>query len=239
MPWKAALRLDETNILVLICVTVVATEVDERLSNNLLDTLQTVTPEQLHAGESGLLARLLIPLAAALSPTAVSISGEKSLLGRPLAGAHELMAAFGVTLQSQSERPMPRKVDCLVPLTVKGPLIPGRAEISGKENEITPDTVRFVCSVSAADEVPFALTDAMQKWTIGGMISAITQSKDMREEPIAVVSKMGRTYTDMLLIKSAMNAGLSAAEISKKIKMNAYRVEKYVGSLVRVPISVI
>ena len=91
------------------------------------------TPEQLHAGESGLLARLLIPLAAALSPTAVSISGEKSLLGRPLAGAHELMAAFGITLQSQSERPMPRKVDCLVPLTVKGPLIPGRAEISGKD----------------------------------------------------------------------------------------------------------
>ncbi len=27
----------------------VATEVDERLSTNLLDTLQTVTPEQLHA----------------------------------------------------------------------------------------------------------------------------------------------------------------------------------------------
>lgn len=113
------------------------------------------------------------------------------------------------------------------------------ADISGKSKEITEETVRFVCSVSAADEVPFALTDAMQKWTIGGMISAVNQSKDMREEPIAVVSKMGRTYTDMLLIKSAMNAGMTGSEISGKLKMNAYRVDKYVNSLVRVPISVI
>lgn len=113
------------------------------------------------------------------------------------------------------------------------------AEISGKDKEITDETVRFVCSVSAADEVPFALTDAMQKWTVGGMISAVAQSKDMREEPIAVVSKMGRTYADMLMIKSAMNAGMTGADISKKLKMNAYRVDKYVNSLVRVPISVI
>ena len=113
------------------------------------------------------------------------------------------------------------------------------AEISGKDKEITDETVRRICSVSAADEVPFALTDAMQKWTVGGMFSAIAQSKDMREEPIAVVSKMGRTYTDMLLIKSAMMSGLSSADISKKLKMNAYRVDKYVGSLIRVPISVI
>lgn len=113
------------------------------------------------------------------------------------------------------------------------------AEISGKDKEITEETVRRICSVSAADEVPFALTDAMQKWTVGGMLAAIAQSKDMREEPIAVVSKMGRTYTDMLLIKSAMMSGLSSADISKKLRMNAYRVDKYVQSLVRVPISVI
>ena len=113
------------------------------------------------------------------------------------------------------------------------------AGIAGKDRIIDEETVRNVCSVSAADEVPFALTDAMQKWTVQGMIEAIDKSKDMREEPIAVVSKMGRTYTDMLLIKSAMNAGLNSADISKKLRMNAYRVDKYVQSLVRVPISVI
>ena len=127
----------------------------------------------------------------------------------------------------------------MMALTAELSKIAAYAEISGKEKEITEETVRRICSVSASDEVPFALTDAMQKWAIGGMIAAVAQSKDIREEPIAVVSKMGRTYTDMLLIKAAMMAGLSSADISKKLKMNAYRVDKYVQSLIRVPISVI
>ncbi|MBO5814909.1 MAG: 3-phosphoshikimate 1-carboxyvinyltransferase [Bacteroidales bacterium] len=83
---------------------------------------------ELHVGESGLLTRMLIPLMAQLSPDPVSFTGEKTLLGRPLTGAKEIMEAFEATvIPSESEESLVR-----VPLTVKGPLKAGRAEISGK-----------------------------------------------------------------------------------------------------------
>ena len=49
---------------------------------------------RLHVGESGLLTRMLIPVMAQLSPDPVSFTGEKTLLGRPLTGAKEIMDAF-------------------------------------------------------------------------------------------------------------------------------------------------
>ena len=104
--------------------------------------------EELHTGESGLLTRLMVPLLAALSETPVRVSGEKTLLQRPLSGAHDIMAAFGVRLYPESNKVVnpqkepenevntfvsdTRKSDCYLPLRVAGPLIPGRADISGK-----------------------------------------------------------------------------------------------------------
>ena len=82
----------------------------------------------LHVGESGLLTRMMIPLMAQLCPDKVTFTGEKTLLGRPLTGAKEIMDAF------EAETGCPDYIsDVLcVPLTVKGPLKPGRTEISGK-----------------------------------------------------------------------------------------------------------
>ena len=85
---------------------------------------------ELFVGESGLLTRLLIPLVAARGGEPVRIDGEKTILGRPLAGAHDVMAAFGVSLRP--ERTGARKNDCYLPLTVCGPIIPGKAEIDGR-----------------------------------------------------------------------------------------------------------
>ena len=85
---------------------------------------------ELHVGESGLLTRMLIPLMAQLSSDAVKFTGEKTLLGRPLTGAKEIMDAFEVTVTSNEVEESPAIVR--VPLTVKGPLKAGRAEISGK-----------------------------------------------------------------------------------------------------------
>ncbi len=86
-------------------------------------------PTRLFTGESGLLTRLMIPLLAALGEGACEIDGEKTLTKRPLSGANDIMAAFGVTLSNlagQSGR------EIHVPLRINGRLIPGRAEISGK-----------------------------------------------------------------------------------------------------------
>ena len=92
---------------------------------------------ELHVGESGLLTRMLIPVMAQLSPDPVSFTGEKTLLGRPLTGAKEIMEAFEADVIPLKSDVIPSEVEespsiVRVPLTVKGPLKAGRAEISGK-----------------------------------------------------------------------------------------------------------
>lgn len=88
--------------------------------NGVPSTAEDGTPV-LHVGESGLLTRMMIPLMAQLSAGPVMFTGEKTLLDRPLTGAAEIMETMGAEISSPK-----------IPLKVKGPLRPGRAEISGK-----------------------------------------------------------------------------------------------------------
>ena len=89
---------------------------------------------ELHTGESGFLTRLIVPVLAAIAQNPVRVTGEKTLLNRPLSDAHDIMAAFGVRLYPESNNSVSdeRKADCYLPLKVVGPLIPGRADVSGK-----------------------------------------------------------------------------------------------------------
>ena len=91
----------------------------------------------LHVGESGLLTRMMIPIMSQIGTEAVKFTGEKTLLGRPLTSAKEIMDAFEAELSScdpaRGEGSSDVQNDPVrVPLTVKGPLKAGRAEISGK-----------------------------------------------------------------------------------------------------------
>ena len=88
--------------------------------------------KEVHVGESGLLTRLMIPIVAVLGKGPVRITGEKTLPGRPLKGAADMMASFGVLLASENARSNAFN-DVFVPLTVKNNLVPGKAEISGKD----------------------------------------------------------------------------------------------------------
>ena len=85
--------------------------------------------ERLNAGESGLLSRLMIPLLSCLGSGSFVIEGEKTLLRRPLEGAADIMAAFGV--MAGNEDPARGKT-VFIPAAVRGKLIPGLADISGK-----------------------------------------------------------------------------------------------------------
>ena len=78
--------------------------------------------ETLHTGESGLLTRLMIPLMATINDCPVTITGEKTLTHRPLKGVSDIMASFGVIVREST-----------VPMRVEGRIIPGVAEISGKD----------------------------------------------------------------------------------------------------------
>ena len=89
---------------------------------------------------------MMIPIMSQIGREAVKFTGEKTLLGRPLTGAKEIMDACEAKIADQAgndadlhagndeRHPRPdRGSDAVsVPLTVKGPLKAGRAEISGK-----------------------------------------------------------------------------------------------------------
>ena len=91
-------------------------------------SLGSLDMPELHVGESGLLTRMMIPIMAQLSAGSVTFTGEKTLLNRPLTGAREIMETFEVEISHEGSADEPVRV----PLTVKGPLKTGRAEISGK-----------------------------------------------------------------------------------------------------------
>ena len=90
-------------------------------------SLDSLDLTELHVGESGLLTRMMIPLMAQLCKEEVTFTGEKTLLGRSLTGAKEILDVFLVESRcSDSDQVLH------IPLTVKGHLKPGRADISGK-----------------------------------------------------------------------------------------------------------
>ena len=85
--------------------------------------------DTLDVGESGLLTRMLIPvLAMKNGGKAFTVTGRGTLPTRPLAGAAQIMASFGVMLENLESKGKEIKV----PLRVNGKLLPGRADISGK-----------------------------------------------------------------------------------------------------------
>ena len=104
------------------------------ITSRWFDKLTNRERPSLHVGESGLLTRLMIPLLAALQhkegfPSVIEITGEGTLPNRPLKGAAEIMAQFGTVLRPVGEQSGGLKV----PLTVQGPLLSGKADISGKD----------------------------------------------------------------------------------------------------------
>lgn len=82
----------------------------------------------LHTGESGFLTRLMLPLLGFISEGPVHITGEKTLVNRPLKGAEEIMGAFGISIECEK-----KDGEVHVPLTIKGSLTPAEAVISGKD----------------------------------------------------------------------------------------------------------
>ena len=108
-------------------VAVILSEAKDLAAKNL--------PSHIHVGESGLLTRLMIPIVAALQgkgriAKVVEITGEGTLLNRPLKGASEIMAKFGTVLRPLGDQ---TAGDIKVPLSVQGPLLPGKVDIAGKD----------------------------------------------------------------------------------------------------------
>ena len=117
--------------------------------------------------------------------------------------------------------------------------------VKGKPTEDAPpvavdeDDVRKIAVPSDADEVPFAMANAAQSWKLSEMLAVLDTAREQREEPIAVLARLSRIFLDMLFIKTAKDAAMSAPEIAKAMKMKDFRVGKYLTSVAKVPTHVL
>lgn len=110
---------------------------------------------------------------------------------------------------------------------------------SGEATPITEEDVRTVCVQNAKDDMPFAMSNAAAKWNLREMLAVLDFCRDMREEPISVIAKLGKIYSEMLKAKTAVLSGVSVAGLAKAIGMNEYRAKLVYKSVEKVPISVI
>mgnify|MGYP003314928821 CR=1 FL=1 len=104
-----------------------------------------VTPgigHSFNVGESGLLARLMMPLGCYLYPEGFTIEGEGTLNCRVMQGASSTIEALGGRVISSGEVAVRSDgnvngnvgaKDILLPVTIEGPLRPGRIEIDGSK----------------------------------------------------------------------------------------------------------
>lgn len=107
------------------------------------------------------------------------------------------------------------------------------------KKKIDADDVALICSQSPKAESPFAYADAAYSWKLTNILKVINDSFDMREEPILILGRLSRIYTDMLIIKCLYTEGNSPALIAQKLKMKEYPVKKCVQAIEKVPLYVI
>lgn len=109
----------------------------------------------------------------------------------------------------------------------------------GEPIEITAEDVLRVCSQNAKDELPFAMSNAAAKWNLKEMLTVFDTSRDLREEPVSVVARLGKIYSEMLKMKAALDSGKTIGAAAKALGMNEFRAGLVAKSVQNVPMPVI
>jgi 3-phosphoshikimate 1-carboxyvinyltransferase len=108
---------------------------------------------EINCGESGLSIRMFTPIAA-LSNQEIIISGQGSLLSRPMDFFDKVLPALGVEIQSNVG---------YLPLRIKGPLIPGDIEIEGSISSQFLSGLLFAFVAAKAEGVTIKVKDLKSK----------------------------------------------------------------------------
>lgn len=116
-------------------------------SNGLQPQVDTI-----QCGESGLAARLFIPIAA-MADKAIIITGEGSLLNRPFNIYKEVLPQLGVQIETDGK----------LPITVKGPLQPKDVIVDGSLSSQFISGLLFAYAFSASSDVTITVKDLNSK----------------------------------------------------------------------------
>jgi 3-phosphoshikimate 1-carboxyvinyltransferase len=109
--------------------------------------------QAVHCGESGLGIRMFTPLVA-LNDREITITGEGSLVTRPMDFFDSVLPQLGVEVQSNNGK---------LPLKVKGPLQPRNITIDGSLSSQFLTGILFAYSASGASDVEVQVTDLKSK----------------------------------------------------------------------------
>ncbi len=97
-------------------------------------------------------------------------------------------------------------------------------------SKVTLEDVNAVCS--AVDKYDaFELSDAILNCRREDAFAALRSEQRRRTEPIILLGGITKTISDMLVVKTMMMRGYSAADISSKLGMHEYRVKLTVRSV--------
>lgn len=109
--------------------------------------------------------------------------------------------------------------------------------LSMGKNTVTAEDVRAVCAISERDEAPFALSNAAEKWNIKEVLAAVNDLRDLKKEPVAILARFSGLFEDMLLAKTAREAGRTASELAKALGTREARASRLMSSVAQVPLS--
>ncbi len=109
--------------------------------------------EVIHCGESGLSARLFIPIAA-LSHSDITVTGTGSLLHRPMKEYLQVLPKLGVSVLETNDG---------LPMVVRGPLQPGNIEIDGSASSQFLTGLLTVYAFTATEPVQILVNDLVSK----------------------------------------------------------------------------
>ncbi len=139
-----------------------ALEIIQQLGATVTQNADTITIQskgiqpianEIHCGESGLSVRLFTAIAA-ISNQPITITGSGSLLKRPLEFFNEVFPQLGVQCDSNNG---------LLPLKIKGPLVPQNIEVDGSLSSQFLTGLLFAYSASGASNVTITVKNLNSK----------------------------------------------------------------------------
>lgn len=130
-------------------------EVYETVDNTVEIVSRGVMPKSdvIHCGESGLSARLFIPIAA-LSHSDITVTGTGSLLYRPMKEYLQVLPKLGVSVLETNDG---------LPMVVRGPIQPGNIEINGSASSQFLTGLLIVYAFRATQPVHISVNHLVSK----------------------------------------------------------------------------
>lgn len=130
-------------------------EVYETINNTIEIVSRGLRPKTdvIHCEESGLSARLFIPIAA-LSHTDITVTGTGSLLHRPMKEYLEVLPKLGVSILETNDG---------LPMSIRGPMQPGNIEIDGSASSQFLTGLLTVYAFTATKPVHISVSHLVSK----------------------------------------------------------------------------